>query len=99
MQVPCCEEYVGQLGQLLYLDSGTLTPLLKKLEAKGLVSRTRNPQDERQVRVELTAHGQELKEQAASIPLGMGQCVGLDVDEARQLVSLLRKVLDNVRAS
>ena len=94
-----CSLSVGQLGQLLYLDSGTLTPLLKKLEAKGLVSRTRNPQDERQVHVELTARGKELKEQAASIPLGMGQCVGLDVDEARQLVSLLRKVLDNVRAS
>ena len=90
---------VSKLGQLVYLDSGTLTPLLKKLEAKGFVLRARNTQDERQVDIELTAEGQALKQQAASIPLGMGQCVGLDVDEARQLVSLLRKVLDNVRAS
>ena len=90
---------VSQLGQLIYLDSGTLTPLLKKLEAKGLVSRTRDAHDERQVNIACTADGQALKVQAASIPLGMGQCVGLNADEAEQLVGLLRKVIGNVRAS
>jgi DNA-binding MarR family transcriptional regulator len=59
---------VKDIGARLFLDSGTLTPLLKRLESNGLVSRKRNPQDERQVRVELSEQGRALRERAAAIP-------------------------------
>ena len=59
---------VKQLGELLYLDSGTLTPLLKKMEISGLLSRSRDKTDERSVIVTLTKQGEELKEQAVLIP-------------------------------
>lgn len=90
---------VTQLGELVYLDSGTLTPLLKKLEAKGLVTRVRSTADERRLDIGLTDEGQALKQRAASVPLAMGKCAGLDLDEAVQLSTLLHKVLANVRAS
>ena len=59
---------VSDIGERLYLDSGTLTPLLKRLEAQGLVDRSRDPQDERRVVIRLTAAARALKEQAAAIP-------------------------------
>jgi len=59
---------VKQIGARLYLDSGTLTPLLKRLEANGLLSRNRDPHDERQVRIVLSAEGRELRATAAQIP-------------------------------
>ena len=90
---------VTQLGELLYLASGTLTPLLKKMEAKGYVTRTRSASDERRVDVALTEAGSDLKVRARSVPLNMGACVNLSFEEGVQLVSLLRKVLGNVRAS
>ena len=90
---------VTQLGELVYLDSGTLTPLLKKLEAKGLVTRMRSTTDERRLDIGPTDEGQALKQRAASVPLAMGKCAGLDLDEAVQLSTLLHKVLANVRAS
>lgn len=62
---------VGELGQALFLDSGTLTPLLKRLETQGLVKRTRAPEDERRVMIELTPAGQRLHEQAQSVPVSM----------------------------
>jgi len=84
---------VGELGERLYLDSGTLTPLLKKLEAKGLVQRRRSPDDERKVIVCLTDEGRALKAQAAEIPLKMAACIDLTLEEAQQLRALLEKVL------
>ncbi len=90
---------VGELGERLYLDSGTLTPLLKKMEAKGFLVRTRSEADERKVIVSITKAGEALKQEAADIPLKMGSCVGLDQAEAKQLVHLLHKVLGNVRAA
>ncbi len=90
---------VGELGELLYLDSGTLTPLLKKMEEKGYVKRCRSAADERRVNVELTDAGATLKERAREVPLAMGQCVNIDSEEAAELVLLLRKVLVNVRES
>ncbi|HAM14338.1 MAG TPA: MarR family transcriptional regulator [Eggerthellaceae bacterium] len=90
---------VGELGERLYLDSGTLTPLLKKMEAKGLLVRRRDAADERRVSIALTDAGKELKGRARAVPLGMGQCVGLDPEEGAELVRLLRKVIGNVRAS
>ena len=90
---------VTQLGERIYLDSGTLTPLLKKLEAKGLVTRVRSAADERRLDIGLTDAGRALKQHAAAVPPAMGECVGLDLEEAVQLSTLLRKVLANVRAS
>lgn len=90
---------VGELGEQLFLDSGTLTPMLKKMEDKGYVSRVRSSVDERRVNVRLTEAGEKLKEEAREVPLAMGQCVNIDPDDAAKLVRLLRKVLANVRES
>ena len=66
-----------EIGERLFLDSGTLTPLLKRLEAAGLVKRTRSTEDERQVLIALTAQGQALKDKARAVPqsiLAASQC-------------------------
>lgn len=84
---------VKQLGEYLYLDSGTLTPLLKKLEQQGLIIRKRLPEDERNVMIELTDSGKELKTRAAQIPVQMGKCIGLTKEESKILYKLLYKVL------
>ena len=84
---------VKELGEALYLDSGTLTPLLKKMEAKGLLSRRRSEQDERSLIVTLTEQGEALKEKAISVPYEMASCVRLDPDEAKELYRLLYKLL------
>ena len=90
---------VKALGERLLLDSGTITPLLKRLEARGLVVRRRDAEDERQVRVLLTDAGRALREQALSIPLAVGTASGLGGEGAdalrRELVSL-RERLDGV---
>ncbi|MGC6175753.1 MarR family winged helix-turn-helix transcriptional regulator [Lacrimispora sp. 38-1] len=86
---------VKQLGEILYLDSGTLTPLLKKMEAGGLLTRNRDREDERSVIVELTEKGDLLKEQAVSIPEKITQCVPINQDEGRELYHLLYKILGN----
>ena len=90
---------VKALGERLLLDSGTITPLLKRLEARGLVVRRRDAEDERQVRVLLTDAGKALREQALSIPLAVGKASGLGWEGAdalrRELVSL-RERLDGV---
>ncbi len=88
---------VGELGNRLYLDSGTLTPVLKKMEAKGLLSRVRSAEDERRVDIALTAEGTALKQAAANIPIAMGQCVNITPEDAAELVRLLRKVLDGLQ--
>lgn len=90
---------VGELGERLYLDSGTLTPLLKKMEKNGLLNRRRSEADERRVEVKLTEEGRALKARAVSVPLAMSGCVSLERDEAETLVRLLRKVLNNIRSS
>jgi len=84
---------VKELGQKLYLDSGTLTPVLKSIEAKGYVRRYRSSQDERVLIVELTEEGEKLKEQAKDIPAQMAKCVKLEPEEARELYRLLYKML------
>ncbi len=84
---------VKELGKLLYLDSGTLTPLLKKLEQKGYITRTRDASDERVVNVAITPEGDALKEEAVKIPQQMQGCVHLTAEEAGQLYNLLYKVL------
>lgn len=69
---------VGEIGQQLFLDTGTLTPLLKRMEAAGLVSRQRDPEDERRVIVSLTAKGSDLREAARAIPAKMAGRMGTD---------------------
>lgn len=86
---------VKQLGEILYLDSGTLTPLLKKMESSGLLSRSRDKADERSVIVKLTDQGEALKEQAVLIPEKISKCVPLDQEESKQLYHLLYKILGN----
>lgn len=76
---------VSELGERLFLDSGTLTPLLKRLEAAGLVSRLRDVQDERRVQVRLTAEGRALKVRAARIPGCVLQATQCGVSEALAL--------------
>ena len=84
---------VKELGNALFLDSGTLTPLLKKMEAKGLIHRQRSAEDERSLIVSLTREGEALKEQALAVPYKMAQCTGLAPEEAAQLYQLLYKML------
>ncbi len=84
---------VKELGQKLYLDSGTLTPLLKHLEQKGYLTRRRSEQDERVLLVEITEAGLALREKAADVPQKMGACVRLTKEEAAVLYSLLYKLL------
>ena len=84
---------VKELGNRLFLDSGTLTPLLKKLEAKGLLVRRRDPRDERSLVVTVTAAGEALREQAVRVPCQMAGQVRLTEEESRTLYALLYKLL------
>ena len=82
-----------RIGERLRLDSGTLTPVLKKLEEKGLVTRERSAEDERNLVVTLTQEGAALKARAQDVPARMGACVRLTPEEAGQLYGLLYKLL------
>ena len=84
---------VKSLGECLYLDSGTLTPLLKKLEAKGYITRARSENDERNLIVKITSEGEALKQKAASIPSSVSGCINLSSEEATQLYTTLYKIL------
>ena len=85
---------VGELCRRLYLDNGTLTPLLKKMEEKGLIIRTRKTKDERVVTVSLTQAGWDLREKAAGIPAQVGSCVKLEPQEAIALYQILYKIMN-----
>ncbi len=87
---------VKEIGNTLMLDSSTLTPLLKKLEAKGYITRKRDVSDERIVNVSLTRKGQKLKEDAVEIPKKMGYCINLNEKEVMSLYSLTYKILANI---
>ena len=84
---------VKDMGALLYLDSGTLTPVLKKLEQKGYLVRARDSEDERVLNVTITELGEKLKEDAVLVPKKMGCCVCLEKEDADELYRLLHKVL------
>jgi len=87
------EMNVKELGECLYLDSGTLTPLLKKLEAKGYITRNRSSKDERNLIIVITESGESLKEEAVLVPAKVGKCVNLDPQEAQALYKLLYKMI------
>ena len=90
---------VKELGEELFLDSGTLTPLLKKMEAKGLLSRRRSAEDERVLIVSPTEKGQALREQAMKVPPQMLRRLNLslEVEEGKELWRLLNKFLRSFR--
>ncbi len=87
------EVTVSDLGKQLYLDSGTLTPVLKKLEAHGYVARSRRADDERCVVVSPTQEGWDLQEKLSGVPAAIGGCMNLSPEEAATLYGLLYKVL------
>ena len=89
---------VSELGQRLYLDSGTLTPLLKRLEAAGLVSRLRDVADERRVHVHLTAAGRKLKARAAKVPACVLQASQCSLPELKQLTDQVRTLRERLAA-
>ena len=84
---------VKAMGEILYLDSGTLTPVLKKLESKGLVSRQRSTEDERNLVVTITEAGEALKEKAVEVPAAIAKCSNIDPEEAAMLYRILYKML------
>lgn len=88
---------VTHLGEKLYLDSGTLTPLLKKLEKKGYITRQRSKDDERTLDVKVTEEGLKLRDQALSIPSNISGCIKLSKDEAIILYKTLNKILDELK--
>jgi DNA-binding MarR family transcriptional regulator len=87
---------VKELGECLYLDSGTLTPVLKKLESKGYITRERSEKDERNLIVTITEDGEALNTKAVCIPSEMSACVRLTPGEAKTLYELLYKLLGNM---
>ena len=84
---------VRELGLALFLDSGTLTPVLKKLESKGYLERKRSKEDERNLIVSVTDRGWALRDEALSIPQSMSSCVNLEPGEASELYRILYKIL------
>ena len=90
---------VKEIGRLLHLDSGTLTPLLKRLEAAGLVQRKRHADDERQVRITLTAAGRKLREQARAVPKGVFAACGLSTPMLLKLKDELVALREKLDAS
>jgi DNA-binding MarR family transcriptional regulator len=88
-----------EIGERLFLDSGTLTPLLKRLESAGLVKRSRSTEDERQVMIALTAQGQALKDKARSVPLSIldaSSCSVAELSDVRDEIVALRDRLNAV---
>lgn len=86
---------VGAIGDLLHLDNGTLTPLLKKMETEGIVTRLRSKEDERRVTIQLTEKGKALKKQAEDIPAKIGACIHLSQEDACSLYRILYQILDD----
>jgi DNA-binding MarR family transcriptional regulator len=92
-------QIVGSLGEKLHLKSNTLTPLLKRLEAAGHVERRRDPDDERQVRIRLTAQGRALQERARQIPSGVLKASGMTPEDLRGLQGEITRLRDRLLAS
>lgn len=88
------EVTVGDICRRLYLDSGTLTPLLKKMEEKGWLQRTRSREDERIVIITLTEEGRKMKERCQSIPASVSKCIHLSPEDAAALYRILYQILE-----
>lgn len=88
---------VKELGKYVYLDSGTLTPVLKKLEQKGYVERKRNTEDERTLTVTITDKGDALRDKAVTVPGKLMKCVDMDEEDSKALYTLLYKLLGSLQ--
>ena len=87
---------VKEMASILQLDYGTLSPLLKRLEASGLVTRCRRPDDERSVEIGLTEAGEALRAKADDVPTRLTCTLGLDAETSAQLLRMLRQVTETV---
>ncbi|MFP3833689.1 MarR family winged helix-turn-helix transcriptional regulator [Chryseobacterium sp. SIMBA_028] len=90
---------IGKIGEYLHLDNGTLTPLLKRMEKNGLLSRTRSIDDERVVLIDLTMDGKLLKDKAKHIPEAVQMCFHLDEEKKKHLKSVLDEILSTQSTS
>ena len=88
---------VKTLGEVLFLDSGTLTPVLNKLEAKNYIKKITNDKDKRNLVIEITEEGKALKERATSVPTEIGKCINLSREESIELYKLLYKMLGDIK--
>ncbi len=88
---------VGELRDCLYLDAGTITPLLKRMERGGLITRRRDNQDERRVLIALTPHAAALRKKAAHVPMTLAARVGIDSEEGRQLHGITTSLVGRLR--
>ncbi|MFZ0074993.1 MAG: MarR family transcriptional regulator, partial [Exiguobacterium undae] len=86
------EQSLKAVGERLHLDSGTLTPLLKKLEVSGLIRRVKNPTDERHIKITLTAEGRDLRQQAERIPLALKEVLGV----SEEYLELVKQTLNRL---
>jgi DNA-binding MarR family transcriptional regulator len=89
---------VKELGKTLFLDSSTLTPLLKRLDAAGLITRTRNPMDEREVLIHLTEKGTELRTGSAEVGRCIEEAVGLDAETVQAIRSSVDAIRDRIKS-
>ena len=87
---------VNQVGEILQLDNGTLTPLLKRLESKGYLERKRSKEDDRVVKINLTEKGLKLKQNASFIPIELEKAMNLNLEEMEQLKTLSDKVVQKI---
>ncbi len=86
---------ISKIGEFLHLDNGTLTPLLKRMEQNGFLTRVRSSSDERIVQISLTEKGTKLKKRASHIPKAVQDCIGLSTENNAQLLSGLNEIIDN----
>ena len=86
----------GDLGKKVYLDSGTLAPLLKRMEKQGIINRVRPDDNERKLFISLTEKGEAMKEQALDVPKEMNGCIDLPEDELKELKRLLDKAISGM---
>ena len=86
----------GDLGKKVYLDSGTLAPLLKRMEKQGIINRVRPDDNERKLFISLTEKGEAMKEQALDVPKAMNGCIDLPEDELKELKRLLDKAVSGM---
>ena len=93
------QQTVNQLGEKLNLDNGTVTPLLKRLEGKKLLTRTRSKADERVVLIALTEEGEILKEKASCVPMKILKALNLDLEDLHQLKAMSDKVVKGAQNS
>ena len=88
------ETTVGDIGKKLFLDTGTLSPLLKSMESRNLLCRTRDKNDERIVKIAITPEGEALKDKAIQIPQQIGKCISLPPEDAKELYRILYSLLN-----